>query len=92
MLADRFGLFEALASSTIKLNRCTQADELAIDPLVCAAPAPPRTSRRTPRAWFTTGSKRRQRKPPERQQARTEANSRGRASAAAVVFIVIACD
>jgi hypothetical protein len=38
------------------------------------------------------GSKRRPRKPPERQQARTEANSRGRASAAAVVFIVIACD
>ncbi len=34
MLSDRFGLFEALAYSTIKLNRCTQADELAMDPLV----------------------------------------------------------
>lgn len=37
MLLDRFGLFEALAYSTIKLNRCTQADELAMDPLVAEA-------------------------------------------------------
>lgn len=37
MLADRFGVFEALAYSTIKLNRCTQADELAMDPLVAEA-------------------------------------------------------
>jgi hypothetical protein len=37
MLSDRYGLFEALAYSTIKLNRCTQADELAMDPLVAEA-------------------------------------------------------
>jgi hypothetical protein len=37
MLSDRFGLFEALAYSTIKLNRCTQADELAMDPRVAEA-------------------------------------------------------
>jgi hypothetical protein len=37
MLSDRFGLFEALAYSTIKLNHCTQADELAMDPLVAEA-------------------------------------------------------
>jgi hypothetical protein len=37
MLSDRFGLFEALAYATIKLNRCTQADELAMDPLVAEA-------------------------------------------------------
>lgn len=37
MLSDRFGLFEALAYSTIKLNRCTQEDELAMDPLVAEA-------------------------------------------------------
>jgi hypothetical protein len=37
MLLDRFGLFEALAYTTIKLNRCTQADELAMDPLVAEA-------------------------------------------------------
>ena len=37
ILSDRFGLFEALAYSTIKLNRCTQADELAMDPLVAEA-------------------------------------------------------
>jgi len=37
MLSDRFGLFEALAYSTIKLNRCTQADEFAMDPLVAEA-------------------------------------------------------
>jgi len=35
--ADRFGVFEALAHSTIKLNRCTSADELAMDPQVAEA-------------------------------------------------------
>jgi hypothetical protein len=46
MLTDRFGVFEALAHSTIKLNRCTSADELAMDPAgrrsragVCRRPA-----------------------------------------------------
>jgi len=34
MLADRFGVFEALAYSTIKLNRCTSEDELSMDPPV----------------------------------------------------------
>jgi hypothetical protein len=37
MLTDRFGVFEALAHSTIKLNRCTSADELAMDPQVAEA-------------------------------------------------------
>jgi hypothetical protein len=37
MLSDRFGVFEALACSTIKLNRCTSADELSMDPLVAQA-------------------------------------------------------
>lgn len=37
MLSDRFGLFEAMAYSTIKLNRCTPTDELAMDPLVAEA-------------------------------------------------------
>jgi hypothetical protein len=37
MLTDRFGVFEALAHSTIKLNRCTSADELSMDPLVAEA-------------------------------------------------------
>jgi hypothetical protein len=37
MLTDRFGGFEALAHSTIKLNRCTSADELAMDPQVAEA-------------------------------------------------------
>jgi hypothetical protein len=37
MLTDRFGVFEALAYSTIKLNRCTSADELSMDPLVAQA-------------------------------------------------------
>jgi hypothetical protein len=36
-LADRFGLFEALAESTIKLNRYAEGDELAMDPLVAEA-------------------------------------------------------
>jgi hypothetical protein len=37
MLTDRFGVFEALAHSTIKLNRCTSADELAMDLQVAEA-------------------------------------------------------
>lgn len=37
MLTDRFGVFEALAHSTIKLNRCASADELSMDPLVAEA-------------------------------------------------------
>jgi hypothetical protein len=37
MLTDRFGVFEALARSTIKLNRCGSADELAVEPLVAEA-------------------------------------------------------
>lgn len=37
MLMDRFGVFEALAHSTIKLNRCTSADELSMDPQVAEA-------------------------------------------------------
>src|SRR5215203_1618673 len=37
MLTDRFGVFEALAHSTIKLNRCTSADELSMDPQVAEA-------------------------------------------------------
>jgi hypothetical protein len=37
MLTDRFGVFKALANSTIKLNRCTSADELAMDPQVAEA-------------------------------------------------------
>jgi hypothetical protein len=37
MLTDRFGVFEALAYSTIKLNRCTSEDELSMDPRVAEA-------------------------------------------------------
>ena len=37
MLTDRFGVFETLAHSTIKLNRCTSADELSMDPQVAEA-------------------------------------------------------
>lgn len=37
MLTDRFGVFEALAYSTIKLNRCTTEDELSMDPRVAEA-------------------------------------------------------
>jgi hypothetical protein len=37
MLTDRFGVFEALAQSTIKLNRCTSTDELSMDPQVAEA-------------------------------------------------------
>jgi hypothetical protein len=61
MLTDRFGVFEALAHSTIKLNRCTSADELSMDPQVaeavlelpttCAPPAPPPAPGPRPTAW-----------------------------------------
>ena len=37
MLADRFGVFEALAHSTLTLNRCATADELSMDPRVADA-------------------------------------------------------
>ena len=37
MLTDRFGVFEALAHSTIKLTRCISADELSMDPRVADA-------------------------------------------------------
>jgi hypothetical protein len=37
MLTDRFAVFEALAHSTIKLNRCIGADELSMDPRVADA-------------------------------------------------------
>jgi hypothetical protein len=33
MLADRFGAFEAIANSTIKLARCAPEAELAMDRL-----------------------------------------------------------
>ena len=45
MLTDRFGVFEALAHSTIKLNRCTSA-ELSMDPQVASSEAASRTSPR----------------------------------------------
>ncbi|WP_331054276.1 hypothetical protein [Longimicrobium sp.] len=37
MLSDRFGLFEALADSTIKLHRRAASDELSMDPRVAEA-------------------------------------------------------
>jgi hypothetical protein len=37
MSADRFGLFEALATTTIQLNRCAEGEDLAMDPLVAEA-------------------------------------------------------
>jgi len=37
MLADRFGAFEAIAYSTIKLARFVPADELSMDPIVAEA-------------------------------------------------------
>jgi hypothetical protein len=37
MLADRFGAFEALAGSSIKLARFVPPDELPMDPLVADA-------------------------------------------------------
>jgi hypothetical protein len=73
MLPDRFGLFEALAYSTIKLDRCTHADKLAMDPLVAEAVLEFGDTLRSARAaadeWADTrglvhdGSKRRPRKP-----------------------------
>jgi hypothetical protein len=37
ILSDRFGAFEAIASSTIKLARFVSEDELPMDPLVAEA-------------------------------------------------------
>lgn len=37
MLSDRFGAFEAIASSTVKLARFVSEDELPMDPLVAEA-------------------------------------------------------
>ena len=37
MLADRFGAFEAIACSTIKLARVAPAEELSMDPMVAEA-------------------------------------------------------
>ncbi|HEX6370332.1 MAG TPA: hypothetical protein VF006_15535 [Longimicrobium sp.] len=37
MLSDRFGAFEAIANSSIKLARVAPEEELAMDPLVAAA-------------------------------------------------------
>ena len=58
MLADRFGVFEALAHSTIKLNRCTSADEFAMDPQVAEAVLEfaddLRTARAASGAWAET--------------------------------------
>ncbi len=58
MLTDRFGVFEALAHSTIKLNRCTSADELAMDPQVAEAVLEfaddLRTARAASGAWAET--------------------------------------
>jgi hypothetical protein len=60
MLTDRFGVFEALAHSTIKLNRCTSADELAMDPQVAEAVLEfaddLRTARAASGAWAETRS------------------------------------
>ena len=58
MLTDRCGVFEALAYSTLKLNRCTSADDLSMDPLVAEA-VPEfaddlRTARATSDAWAET--------------------------------------
>ena len=58
MLTDRFGVFEALAHSTIKLNRCTSADEFAMDPQVAEAVLEfaddLRTARAASGAWAET--------------------------------------
>ena len=96
MLTDRFGVFEALAHSTIKLNRCTSADELAMDPQVAEAVLEFADDLRTARAasgawaetkaWPSTGRRRKERMTPEREQGAEEANSRGPELAAAVVF------
>ncbi|HEX6370320.1 MAG TPA: hypothetical protein VF006_15475 [Longimicrobium sp.] len=37
MLSDRFGAFEAIANSSIKLARVAPEEELAMDPLVAEA-------------------------------------------------------
>lgn len=37
MLTDRFGVFEALACSTIQLHRCDDAGDLAMEPRVAEA-------------------------------------------------------
>jgi hypothetical protein len=37
MLSDRFGAFEAIAASTVKLARFVPADELPMEPLVAEA-------------------------------------------------------
>lgn len=37
MLSDRFGAFETIASSTVKLARFVSEDELPMDPLVAEA-------------------------------------------------------
>lgn len=37
MLSDRFGAFEAIATSTVKLARYVPADELPMEPLVAEA-------------------------------------------------------
>ena len=57
MLTDRFGVFEALAHSTIKLNRCS-TDELSMDPQVAEAVLEfaddLRTARAASGAWAET--------------------------------------
>jgi hypothetical protein len=37
MLSDRFGAFEAIATSAVKLSRFVSADELPMEPLVAEA-------------------------------------------------------
>lgn len=37
MLSDRFGVFEALATASIKLARHVPEDELSMDPLIAEA-------------------------------------------------------
>jgi hypothetical protein len=37
MLSDRFGAFEAIATSAVKLSRFVPADELPMEPLVAEA-------------------------------------------------------
>jgi len=58
MLTERFGVFEALAHSTIKPNRCASADELAMDPQVAEAVLEfaddLRTARAASGAWAET--------------------------------------
>lgn len=56
MLSDRFGVFEALAYSTIQLNRCTSTDELSMDPLVAEAVLEFAGDLRTARAAFDSGN------------------------------------